>query len=657
MGRSRVVASAKGSRCGWPYPHLARSGRHALSALVLIAAAALTLSACGGSSSTNSASSGSLASPGQYGKLPAPGTPTQGGTITYGQLSGSTTPNYIFPVVPSGNASTTNYAWQQVMWLPLYNNFPYGGSPGVNYSLSVANKPVFSDGDKTVTITLKQNYKWNDGKPVDAQDLLFDVALIKAAVGESAANWGSFTPGYFPDSLASISAPTPYTVVMHLKRAFNPGFFLNNTLALNLYPLPSQDWNVAAAGGPHLNWNVPANAKKIYDYLGKAGGQVGNFGSNPLWKIADGPFVLTSFSPITASWAMKANPNFGGTPKPYASSIQGVTYTGITPMLNAMRTGSLDIGSIDFSQLTNVSGLKSQGYSVFGLPDFGWAGDIWNFKNTVNHFDKIISQLYFRQVMAMLVDEPAIIAGIYHGAAGLAYGPVPSVPKTAYAPANAVNPPYPYNPAKAVSILKAHGWHVVPNGQTTCADAGTGPSQCGAGIPKGTPISFPWATETEAAGPYVPLTDEAVTSEAKQAAGISIQLSQKTFNYIASNYNDADPSVAKYTNDWAVENFSGYTDNPYPTQNAIFNTGGSFNSGAYTDPKMDQLIHNSVFGSDPNAVTNEASYEAEQVPALFLPNYDLIWAVSNRVGGTPPSYLALTQYGLWPQFWWVNKKK
>ena len=158
-----------------------------------------------------------------------------------------------------------------------------------------------------------------------------------------------------------------------------------------------------------------------------------------------------------------------------------------------------------------------------------------------------------------------------------------------------------------MSILKAHGWHVVPNGQTTCADAGTGANQCGAGIPKGTPISFPWATETEAAGPYVPLTDEAVTSEAKQAAGISIQLSQKTFNYIASNYNDADPSVAKYTNDWAVENFSGYTDSPYPTQNSIFNTGGSFNSGAYTDPKMDQLIHASVFGSDPAAVTKEAS--------------------------------------------------
>jgi peptide/nickel transport system substrate-binding protein len=590
-----------------------------------------------------------------YGKLPPPGTATHGGTITYGQLNGNT-PNYIFPVVPSGNASTINYQWQQIMWLPLYNNFPYGSQPGIDYTLSVADKPTFSNGDKTVTIPLKHDYKWNDGKPVDAQDLLFDVALIKAAVAESAANWGSFTPGYFPDSLASISAPDQYTVVMHLKRAFNPGFFLNNQLALNLYPLPSTAWNVASANGPHLDWKNPANAKKIYDYLGKAGGQVGNYGSNPLWKVADGPFVLTSFSPVTASWTAKANASFGGTPKPYISSLQGVTYTGITPMLNAMRTGSLDVGQVDFSQLADVGSLKSQGYSVFGLPDFGWAGVIWNFKNTVNHFDKIIAQPYFRQVMAMMVNEPAIIQGIYHGAAGLAYGPIPSVPKTPYVPSNAVNPPYPYNPAKGVAILKAHGWHVVPNGQTTCANAGTAANQCGAGIPKGTPISFPWATETAAAGPYVSLTDEAVTSEAKQAAGINIKLFQKTFNYIASNYNNADPSVAKYTNDWAVENFSGYTDSPYPTQNSIFNTGGSFNSGTYSDPKMDKLIHASVFGSNPSAVTNEASYETTALPALFLPNYDLIFAVANRVGGSANSYVALTQYGFWPQFWWVNKK-
>ncbi|MBV8733672.1 MAG: hypothetical protein JO120_02710 [Solirubrobacterales bacterium] len=620
----------------------------------LMTIAALALSACGGSSSGTANSS--VTQHGLYGKLPPAGTPTHGGTITYGLLNGSTTPNYIFPITPSGNASTSNYSWQQTMYLPLYNNMAFGSSPGVQYKLSLANKPVFSDGNKTVTIQLKKGYRWNDGHPVDAQDVLFDIALLKVAVGESPANWASFTPGYFPQSLASVSASGPYTVVMHLKRAFNPSFFLNNQLAYQLYALPSRSWNVTSPHGPHLNWKVPANAKKIYDYLGKAGGQTGTFSSNPLWKIADGPYKLAGFSPVTSSWTLKANPSYGGSPKPYADTIQGISYTGITPVLNAMRTGSLDVASIDFSQLAEVPGLTSQGYSVFGIPDFGWAGVVWNFKDTTNHFDKIIRQLYFRQAMAMLVDQPAIIAGIYHGAAGPAYGPVPSVPRTPFTPANSVKPPYPYNPAKAVAILKAHGWHVVPNGQTTCARPGSGPNECGAGLPKGTPISFAWYTETAASGPYVALTDEAITSEAKKAAGINISLSEKTFNYIASNFNDADPSVAKFTNTWAVENFSGYANQPYPTQNSIFNTGGSFNSGAYSDPKMDQLIHNSVFSADPKAVTKEASYAAIALPALFLPNYDYIWAVSKRVGGDPKAYLSQTQYAFWPQYWWVNKK-
>ena len=78
---------------------------------------------------------------------------------------------------------------------------------------------------------------------------------------------------------------------MHLKRAFNPGFFLSSQLALNLTPLPSQDWNVASADGPHLDSTFPPT-REIYDYLGKAGGQVGTFRSNKLWKTADGPFVL-----------------------------------------------------------------------------------------------------------------------------------------------------------------------------------------------------------------------------------------------------------------------------------------------------------------------------------------------------------------------------
>src|SRR6202012_1913189 len=110
-----------------------------------------------------------------------------------------------------------------------------------------------------------------------------------------------------------------------------------------------------------------------------------------------------------------------------------------------------------------------------------------------------------------------IIKGIYKGAAVAAYGPIPSAPTSPYAPANATNPAYPYNPAKAVALLKAHGWKVVPNGQTTCVKAGTASNECGAGIPAGTPFKFVWANQPESVSSTGALEAEALSSAAKAA--------------------------------------------------------------------------------------------------------------------------------------------
>ncbi len=61
------------------------------------------------------------------------------------------------------------------------------------------------------------------------------------------------------------------------------------------------------------------------------------------------------------------------------------------------------------------------------------------------------------------------------------------------------------------------------------------------------------------------LESEALASEAKAAAGINIQLQTKTFNFLISNYNDANPAAAKYTNDWGVNNYGGLFTDFYPT--------------------------------------------------------------------------------------------
>ena len=212
-------------------------------AIWLAAAVALSVAACANSGVGGSDRGSSSGSAGLYGSLPRVGTPVKGGTITMGQLTGST-PTYIFPVVATANNSVNTEQLISVSFLPLYAG-PNGATPEIDYGLSLANKPLFSDGDKTVTIPMKTNFRWSNGQPVDANDLIFEIDLIKQAVAESAANWADYTPGLLPDSIASVTASGKYTVVLHLKRAFNPSYFLNDELG-TLVPIPSTAWNVAS---------------------------------------------------------------------------------------------------------------------------------------------------------------------------------------------------------------------------------------------------------------------------------------------------------------------------------------------------------------------------------------------------------------------------
>ena len=104
--------------------------------------------------------------------------------------------------------------------------------------MSIANPPVYSNGDKTVSITMKSNYKWSDGQPITANDLLFAIDLIKAAVKESPANWAIYVPGHFPDTLVSTSEPNASTLVMNLSGPVNPSWFTEDELGAGPPPIP-----------------------------------------------------------------------------------------------------------------------------------------------------------------------------------------------------------------------------------------------------------------------------------------------------------------------------------------------------------------------------------------------------------------------------------
>ena len=164
---------------------------------VLAIAGATVLAACGKSSTSTSPTSVGVS--GAFGSAPAASGTPHGGTVTFAEPPGAT-PNWILPIIPGANDSVfTVYSFDYEMWRPLYW-YVNGVQPKELPAMSLADEPKWSNGDKTVTITLKSNYKWSDGQPVTSKDVLFAMDEIEAAIKESPANYAYYTPKTgFPD--------------------------------------------------------------------------------------------------------------------------------------------------------------------------------------------------------------------------------------------------------------------------------------------------------------------------------------------------------------------------------------------------------------------------------------------------------------------------
>ena len=618
---------------------------------VALAVAALTALA-GTSTSHSSASTvtaaGAVTVPGAIGSIPAAGTPSgAAGSITYAMQPGAV-PNWILPM-PTAVANTVynifNFGWQ--MWPPMYYA-PKGSTPTVDSSLSVANAPRWSHGDKTMTITVRP-WKWSNGQTVSSKDLLFTFDVIKAAVKASPLNWASYTPGNFPATISSMSTPNASTIVINLTRAVNPTWMEEDILG-SVAILPSSAWSKDSAKGPLLNFTNPANASKIYAFLSTQSESMSTYASNPLWQTVYGPYRLKSFNATTGGFTMVPNTRYSGPHADPMSNYVGVPFTSNAAEWNAIKSGSVDFGWVAEEDFPQIPSLKGLGYNYFGLPDFGDYFVAYNFKDKTGDFNNVVAQLYFRQAMQHLEDQAGQIKAFFDGNGDPAYGPIPVYPRSPFLPANAATNPYPFSVSDAINLLKANGWNVTPNGTDTCANPGTGSGQCGAGILAGTKLAFNLIYN---ASTPVPEQVADLASDAKQA-GIELRLSSSDFNYMIQNYNDAVTPANE--NKWAMEDFGGETNSTYPTQFGFLNTGGPGQIGDYSNPRADALINQSISGRNRAAVTNEASFFTTQLPVLWQPVLDYVWAWKSNISSTTPTAIEnLTQYDDTPQFWYLTK--
>lgn len=567
------------------------------------------------------------------------GVPKNGGTAVVA-LTPGLSPNYIYPYPPA-SASGTVIARGQ-LWRSLYR--PSGaGDQIVDTGPSLAELPVYSQDRKTVTIKMK-SYKWSTGRPVTADDVVFSLDLLKAALAESPANWSFYTPGQFPDGI-SAKATAADTLSLALDTAYNPSYLLS-MLSL-LYIMPSAEWNIARTGGPHLDFTQPRNAKAIYDYLTKESSDQKSFATNPLWQVVNGPFRLKAFDPTTGSFSLVANKAYSGPGEKRLDQVDFKAFTSAAAVLNQFKAGNLTVGTLDSGFISQVGALKTKGYNVYGAPAPARFDSLTiNFKNTVNGFDKVIAQPYVRQALQRLIDQKGYIAGrgIYGGAGSENYSTAGA--DSPYPPAFGSTAPYAYDPEAARKLLIDHGWKVVPDGATSCEK----PALCGSGIQQGQAFRF---TLVSADTPkYVGARDVAFASAAKKL-GIQVDLVTKSLNYMYANYgNSFAPAKA---NEWAMQDYGPlYLAAGYPSSNTVFNTDGSFNLGSYADPAADKLINASTFGADSKALSAEVTALGKDLPALFLPTPNTLVVWKNTLSGPGSSFQALLSSLYAPEQWYFH---
>ncbi|MGH3399634.1 MAG: ABC transporter substrate-binding protein [Streptosporangiaceae bacterium] len=601
--------------------------RHRLKLGAVAATASLALLASACSSSSGGGSGGGQA--------------TSGGTATFALLPG-TTPNYIFPMLTAAYYSVANIEeFQRLSYRSLYWIGNAQGQPVVDPAMSLAAPPTYSDHNSVVTIRLG-NYTWSNGSPVTTRDVAFWINMLKVNKGSFAA----YIPGEFPDNLKSYKIVNSKTIVLTLTGSFNPTWFTYDQLS-QITPLP-RAWDKTSATGKVGNYDQSASgAKAVFNFLTAQSKNIATYSSDPLWKVVDGPWKIANYQ-SDGYVKFQANPAYAGPSKPKLKYFVEEPFTTDTAELNVLRSGStLDYGYLPAQDASQSSQLASQGYTT--TPWQGWGTTYflmnWNSPKT----GPLIHQLYLRQAMQSLIDEPAFLSGPLKGYGATDYGPVPVKPSNPYVSSYEAKGPWPFSPKTAVKLLSSNGWKVKPNGVTTCVKAGTAAGDCGANIPAGTGLSFSLKYGSGAV----------VTSQEMQAlksqfseAGIQINLTSAPFDSIISLLTPCKPSQSNCS--WQMLNYGGgwtYGVDPYPTGDQLFATGSGSNSSNYSDPQADKIIAATVHGSA--SLTQYENFMADQIPVLWMPQpvYQISEISTKLHGVLPQSPIE----SLTPENWYFTK--
>ncbi len=296
--------------------------------------------------------------------------PVKGGTLVIGMTQ---KPRHLNPAVQSGTA--TAVPGTQVFATPLRFDENWKPQPYLAESWSVANDGL------SITLNLRKNARFHDGKPVTSQDVAFSIQVVK----ENHPFKTMFSP------VEKVVTPDASTAVIHFSQV-HPAALLAMSSAL-LPILPKHVYGDGQDPKSH-----PAN-------------------NNP---VGSGPFKIVEFKP-GEHVILERNPDYFIQERPYLDRVIIKHYKDSNSLALAVDKGEVDMYPF-VTNTRNIARLKknanlevtNQGYAAVGPVN-------WLAFNTKH---EVLSDKRVRKAITYAIDKNFIIKALHGGFSQRASGPV-----------------------------------------------------------------------------------------------------------------------------------------------------------------------------------------------------------------------------------------
>lgn len=496
---------------------------------------------------------------------PAGATPKKGGHVVELSIADIQTLN---PTLSSDTASSAIIS-------QIYDGLYSTDAKAQLFPLLAKDQPKVSSDQLTYTIKLRDGMKWTDGSPITSDDVLFTYNLM-------------FDPKYkkvnsprradLEEYVESITAPDPLTIVFKTKKIYAP--FAISQLSYGV--LPKKVWGALSA--EEVN-STPLNTAPT---------------------VTNGAFKFVEWKKGEKITVARNETYYRGAP--YLDQWITKTVASSTAILDQLKTGEADIGSVDASQFDATKTVDS--LNLFSVPQLSFLFYLYNLDPAKT---KLFQQKEVRQALVLALDRPSIAKAIYFNQATVANT---SMPPASWAYNKDNKPLFPFDKAKAESQLDAAGWKKGADGIR--ANSG------------GDKLKFEMITN---AG-----------NKVRENMLVNMQQSWKDIGVDATpkfvDFNKVLVPALKDNRNFQIL-LVGFSWGIDPDQSAVFhsrNTApGSFNGMGYKNPALDKVLDDAV-GTTDMKKRKESYFQMQQIiaedmpaPVLFFPNG--ISAINKRVNG------------------------